>query len=171
VRPLRADFARPPAWPVASLWLAVALILALAAGMGLRDLQLGRRLQEARSQTHSIMARMDDVRAEQSARAASAAQPPAFSADARRLMALSTFDAAGVLRSVEAVQMQGAKLARLDLDATTRHVEIELDVANADVATAYVQALNAGLDRPLWTLSRFQAQGASLSALIRCELP
>ena len=54
----------------------------------------------------------------------------------------------------------------VEVDADGRRAEIQLDVANADVASAYLQALNAGLDTPTWTLSRLQVSGNTETALI-----
>ena len=114
---------------------------------------------------------LDSMRASQASQAASASQPPPYAVDARRRMAMSSFDSAGVLRSIESAQVSGARVTSLEIDVESRQVELELEVTSADVAAAYLRALNGGLDKPQWTLSRLQVQGGVESALIHGQVP
>ncbi len=154
-----------------SLWLLASLVLVLAAWAGLRDTQGWFALSEGKAKTAALQARLDQALVAQAAQAASAAVPPPFAVDAKRWMALSTFDSGGVLRSIESAQVAGAKVVSLEIDAEGRRVELEVEVASADVATAYLQSLNAGMDHPVWVLSRVQAQGGTESALILGQIP
>lgn len=146
-------------------------VLALAAWATAHDVAAWNVLYEARLKTAALQAGLDRARAVTAARGASAAVPPTFAVDARRWMALSSFDSGGVLRSVESAQVAGAKLVSLEIDARDRRVQLEVEVTSADVATAYLQALNAGSDRPLWALTRLQAQAGIESALIVGQMP
>jgi len=156
---------------VASLWALALLVLALAGWAGVRDMQRWRALSDERDKTAGLQSRLDMARAEQAAHAASAAEPPAFALDARRWMALATVDSGGVLRSLESADVAGAKVLSLDIDSEGRRVDLVLDVASADVAAAYLRALNEGTDRPVWVLSRLQTEGAIESALIHGQIP
>ncbi len=128
-------------------------------------------LSSARDKTTELHTQLDSLRASQVSQAASALQPPSYAVDARHRMAVSSFESGGVLRSVESAQVSGAKVTSLEIDAESRHVDLELEVTSADVAAAYLRALNAGLDRPQWTLSRLQVQGGVESALIHGQVP
>jgi hypothetical protein len=171
LRALNVDFARPRQWPIASIWALALLVLALAGWAGLRDRQTWRVLFDEREKTAMLHSQLDVARVAQEAHAASAAELPGFALDAKRWMALAMFDSSDVLRSVESAQVAGAKVVLLDIDGESRRVELEVEVASADVAAAYLQALNAGVDRPVWVLSRLQAQGGTESALIRGQIP
>jgi hypothetical protein len=171
LRALNVDFALPPRWPVASLWVLALLVLALAGWAGLRDRQTWRVLSDEREKTAALQSQLDVARVAQAAQAASAAEAPAFALDAKRALALAMFDSGGVLRSVESAQVAGAKVVSLDIDGESRRVDLEVEVASADVAAAYLQALNAGADRTVWVLSRLQAQGGTESALIHGQIP
>ena len=85
-------------------------------------------------------------------------------------MALARVDGTGVLRAVESAQVTGVKVIAIDVDAENRRVELEAEVTSAEVAASYLQALNAGADRPAWALVRLQAQGLTESALFRGQL-
>jgi len=167
---LHVDFARPPRWPAIVLWMLAVAVLAAASWIGARDLQDWRALSAKRARTAALRAQLDSVRAARAAQAASAAEPPPFAVDARRWMALSRLDSTGVLRAVESAQVIGAKVTAIDVNAESRSVELEIEVTSAEVAAAYLQALNAGADRPAWALVRLQMQGAIESALIRGQL-
>ena len=171
MRALRVEYARPPRWPVGMLWALVAFALGAAVWVGARDVRDWAGLSEVHQRTQALDTELQRARAAQSAQLASASAQPAFALDARRLMMLSTFDSAGVLRSVESAQVAGAKLTSLQLDVGERRVNLEVEVDTADTATAYLRALNAGSDRPAWTLSRIQAQGGAASAQITRLVP
>jgi hypothetical protein len=167
VRPLKADFVRPARWPIASAWGLAALLLAAGIWHGWIAANAWHRLDVQTSRTADMAAQVTHARAESVARAASASASASFAADARHWMQMSQFDVAGVLRAVEAVQLSGAKVSGLDIDAQAGRADIELEIGSTDVATAYVRALNDGLDRPAWLLVRVQTQGGLQTALIR----
>jgi hypothetical protein len=170
LRTLPVDFARPAAWPVAVLWTVVALLVAICGWTGSRDLRALQRLTETRDATQLSEQQLGAGRAAQAALAASANEAVPFAMDARRLMALSSVDVAGVLRSIETAQLSGAKVSQIDVDTATRNIELTLEVTSADVATSYLQALNAGDDRPAWSLVRVQSQGGTIAASIHGEV-
>ena len=156
---------------MAALWVLALLTLAVAGWVGAKDVRGWLALSDDKAATATLQSRLDRAIAVRAALAASAAAPPSYAIDARRWMALSTFDTAGVLRSVESAQIAGAKVVALDIDAPGRSVELEVEVASAEVATAYLQALNAGIDHPVWVISRLQAQAGIESALILGQIP
>lgn len=168
---MNVDFAPTRCWPAAILWATAATLLVLAGFVATGDLRQWQVLSAERDKTADLHAQLDAQRAAQAMQAASASQPPTYAVDARHRMALSSFDTAGVLRSVESAQIQGAKVTSLEVDAESRHVQLELEVTSADVAAAYLLALNAGLDKPQWTLSRLQMLGGVESALISGQVP
>ncbi len=153
------------------LWATAVTLLVLAGIVAAGDVRRWNVLSSARDKTAELQSQLDTLRASQASQAASASQPPSYAVDARHRMAVSSFDSAGVLRSVESAQVSGAKVTSLEIDAETRHVELELEVTSADVAAAYLRALNAGLDKPQWTLSRLQVQGGVESALLHGQVP
>lgn len=166
MRPLAVDFARPPQWPVIALWSLALCILALAVWAGPRDWREWRSLCAERLRTAELGNQLDTARALQATQAASAAKPLPFAIDARRWMTLSAFDGGSVLRSIESAQVNGARVVSIEMDGDSRHVQLEVEVTGADVASSYLQALNAGIDRPAWVLSRLQIQGGTEVALI-----
>ena len=166
MRALRVDFARPARWPVVVLWALSMAVLAAAAWAGVRDFKEWRTLSAARVQTAKLGEQLRAARVVQSAQAASAAKPPAFSLNARHWMRMLAFDGSGVLRSIETVQVAGAKVVSIEIDSDGQRVELEVEVTGADVASSYLQALNAGTKRPAWALSRLQIQGGTELALI-----
>ena len=170
MRVLHADFARPAQWPVVALWVLAAALFALAAWAGARDLHEWRALSAERVKTAELGRQLGAARAMQSAQAASAANPPSFALDARHWMKVSAFDGSGVLRSIESAQVGGAKVVSIQIDSDSHRVELEVEVTGADVASSYLQALNAGTERPAWTLSRLQIQGGSEVALIHGQI-
>lgn len=166
MRPVVVDFAPPPRWPAAIAWGAAALL-----GLGVvwavhDDVQQWHALSAARDRGVELERRWGERRAGQAALAASAAALPTFAPDAARRLADGSFDTLGVLRSIESARVPGARVTGLEVDAAGRRAEILLEVANAEVASAYLQALNAGLDRPTWMLSRLQVSGGTETALI-----
>jgi len=171
VKPLPANFATPSRWPRLSLWAVAAVAAAGAAWQGAHAGVAWQHLDAERAATRALSQQVRLKHAAAVAHAASAAARAPYAVDARRLMALASFDAAGVLRSIESVQLPGAKVSGLDIDADARRAEIQLDVTSADVAAAYVQGLNAGNDHPAWVLVRVQSQGAAQMASIRAQLP
>jgi hypothetical protein len=171
LRALNVDFAPPRRWPAAILWATAAMLFGLAGFVTTADMRRWQALTADRDRTADLRAQLDSQRASQAMLAASASQPPTYAVDARHRMALSAFDSAGVLRSVESAQIPGAKVTSLEIDAESRRVQLELEVTGADVAAAYLLALNAGLDRPQWTLSRLQVLGGVESALISGQVP
>jgi hypothetical protein len=171
LRRLDFDFAPPPRWPVALLWIAATGLLALAGALVTNDVPQWHALSSGRDRVADLQAQVDAMQAAQASQAASAAAPPAFSLDVRRRMALAAFDVGGVLRSIESAQVAGARLTSLDVDADSRRVELEVEVASANVAAGYLRELNAGLDKPAWSLVRVQMHGGTESALIRGEVP
>ena len=170
MRTLPVDFARPAAWPVVVLWTIVALVVAICGWTGSRDQRAWQRLTEIRATTQLSEQQLGAGRAAQAALAASATEAVPFAMDARRLMALSSVDVAGVLRSLETAQLPGAKVSQIDVDTATRGIELTLEVASADMATSYLQALNADDDRPAWSLVRVQSQGGTIAAFIHGEV-
>ena len=166
----QVDFAPPLAWPVAVGWVCAGLAAVACALSGIRYSHAWEASASARDQTGRLARQIDALHAARSALAASAAEPAPFAADAARLTDWSSVDAAGVLRSIETAQVAGAKVAEIDIDASTRTAELRLDVTSADMATAYLAALNAGDARSAWTLVRVQSQGAAFEALIRGEI-
>lgn len=170
MRALHANFARPTRWPVIALWGLAVAVLALAAWAGTRDVREWRALSAERVKTAEFSGQLDAARAAQEARAASAARPPSFALDARHWMKLSAFDGGGVLRSIESAQVTGAKVVSIEIDGDSRHVELEVEVTGADVASSYLQALNAGTEHPAWVLSRLQVQGGTEVALIHGQI-
>lgn len=170
MRALHADFARPALWPVVALWGLCVAILTLAAWAGASDVQEWRALSAERVKTAELGAQLDAARAVQSAQAASVAKSPSFALDARRWMKLSAFDGSGVLRSIESAQVAGAKVVSIEIDGDSQRVELEVEVTGADVASSFLQALNAGTERPVWTLSRLQIQGGTEVALIHGQV-
>jgi hypothetical protein len=171
VRPIVVDFARPPRWPAAALWILSAVLAGIVAWQSVRQHEAWRALAEQRARTDRLQRRLDVRRALLAAQAASAALPAAFSADARRLMSMSSADIGGVLRSVESARVPDAKVLRLDIDAAGRKVDLELEVLSADAATAYLDTLGTGAEGYTWSLVRVQSQAGSQSALIRGRLP
>ena len=171
MRSLPADFAKPARWPVVSLWLIAAVAASGAAWQGTLAAVAWRHLDDEKAKTQILSQQIELARATFAARAASAAAPGPLAADAKHMIALASFDAEGILRSIESVQVQGAKVSQLDIDTDSRRVEIQLDITSADVATTYVQDLNAGNDHPIWVLSRVQSQGTAQSASIRARMP
>ena len=170
LKPLHVDFACPPRWPAAMLWMLVLAVLAGAGWVGARDLRAWQELSTCRERTAALQSQLDTARAVVAARAASAAEPPPFAVDARRWMALASVDGAGVLRTVESAQVGGAKMINIDVNVEARQAELEVEVTSAQVAATYLQALNAGLDQPAWELVRLQTQSTSESALIRGQI-
>lgn len=170
MRVLRVDFARPPRWPAVVLWMGAVALLAAAGWMTWRDARDWQVLSAQRAATHALQARLDEASAKRAAFAASAVEPPPFAADARRWLALAKVDGVGVLRTVESAQLAGAKLIAVDVNSERAQAELEVEVASAEVAAAYLAALNAGDDTPAWTLIRLQTQGAIETALIRGQL-
>ena len=168
---MNVEFAPPRRWPAAILWATAVTLFALAGFVASADVRRWQALSADRDKTAGLNAQLDSLRASQASLAASASQPPTYAVDARHRMALSSFDSAGVLRSLESAQVPGAKVTSLEIDAESRHVQIELEVTSADVAAAYLLALNAGLDQPQWTLSRLQMVGSVESALIDGQVP
>jgi hypothetical protein len=170
MRTLHADFARPAQWPVMALWTAAALLAALTAWEGVHDLREAKALSAKRAETAELGARLDSAHARQAGHAASAAEPPPFANDATHWLRLSRVDVGGVFRSVESAQVAGARLVSIEIDGEGRRAELEVEVTGADVASAYLDALNAGLARPAWALTRLQAQGGTETALIHEQL-
>ena len=170
MRALHADFARPAQWPVVALWGVAVAVLALATWVGVQDLRKWRALSTERVKTAELDAQLDAARTVQAAQAASAAQPPSFALDARHWMKLSAFDGSGVLRSIESAQVAGAKVVSIGIDGDSQRVELEVEVTGAAVASSYLQALNAGTERPAWVLSRLQIQGGAEVALIHGQI-
>ena len=170
MRAVRVDFASPPAWPAVTLWAMAALVAVACAWVGVQDLRAFGEVVRAKTATQRLAQQLEARRAAQAALASSAAGPAPFATDAGRLMAWSAVDVAGVLGSIEAAQVTGVKVSQVDVDGPARKVELTLDVVSAQVASAYVQALNAGDEHPAWTLSRVQSQGGAGSALVRGEI-
>jgi hypothetical protein len=156
---------------VLSLWVIAVVAASGAAWQGVRAGEAWQHLEDERASTRALSQKVQLSRVAFAARAASAVATAPFAADAKHLMALASFDAAGVMRSIESVQMQGAKVSQLDIDTDARRVEIQLDITSADVASTYVQDLNAGDYHPIWVLSRVQSQGSAQSATIRAQVP
>ena len=163
---MNIDFATPRRWPAALLWGGAAAAFVLVGYLVSVDLRRWDALSSARSGTAALQSQFDLLRASRAAEAASATQVPPYAVDARRRLTTMAFDTGGVLRSLESARIPGAKVTNLDIDAEGGHVELELEVTSADVAAAYLQALNAGLDRPRWELARLQTQGGTETALI-----
>ncbi len=170
MRAVRVDFAQPPRWPVRAVWSVGVLMAVAACWVGWGDLRRWQVLVAQQAVTEALQAQADTARAARAAQAASAAELPSFAVDARRWLALAKLDSTGVLRTVESARVAGAKLIALDVNADARRAELEVEVTSAEVATAYLQALNAGTDQPAWTLVRLQTQGAVESALITGQL-
>lgn len=146
------------------------MVFAAAALGAARDLQALRGLSARTARTEALQRQLDAARATTAERAASAAEPPPFAADARRWMALARIDSPGVLRAIDSARVVGAKVIAIDVDAESRRVDLEVEVASAEVAASYLQALNAGEGRPMWALGRLQAQGPVEAALFHGQL-
>jgi hypothetical protein len=160
------DFAPPPRWPDAVAW-GVAALLGIGVGLvAFSDVRQWQALSAARNDGLALQRQLDERQAQRAALSASAAALPTFAPDAARRLATASFDTPGVLRSIESARVPGVRVIAVEVDADGRRAEIQLDVANADVASAYLQALNAGLDTPTWTLSRLQVSGNTETALI-----
>jgi hypothetical protein len=102
---------------------------------------------------------------------ASAASAPPYAKDAREIARMASFDLGGVLRGLESAQVKGIKVVRVDADAAARKVEVDAEASDADAASAFVQALNAGNAGSPWVLSRIQASGTSDMATLHATFP
>ena len=170
MRAIHVDFAPPPRWPGLVLWGAAVLLGTASSCIGARDWQQWQSLSAKSARVDALLAQLASARAATAAQAASAAEPPPFAADAKRWMTLAALDGTGVLRAVESARVVGAKMITIDVNAESRRVELEVEVTSAEVAAAYLEALNAGEDSPQWTLARLQTQGGIESVLIRGQL-
>jgi hypothetical protein len=170
MRMLRPDFARPSAWPRHAAYAAAVTLLAASAWQGVLAERGYRALLDQRARTAELQSSLGAELVRLNVQQAPASAP-SYERDARSIARMSSFDVGGVLRSVESAQVAGAKVINLDVDASTRTAALTLDVASASTATAYVEALNAGDDRPKWTLARLQTQGTGDSAEVRAVYP
>ena len=152
-------------------WVLVACGLAGSVALGTVDARQWQALSRERAQLDAARGRLEAVSAVRAAQAASAAEPPAYAVDARRWMKLGALDAGAVLRTLESAQVPGVKVSSVDIDGEARRVELQLEVSGADVVATYVQALNAGLDAPVWMLARVQSQANLQTAVVHAQLP
>lgn len=169
MRALSVDFAPPSPWPARALYFVALCMLGLALWQGVIAWRSGQRLVSERAATAATSRQLQAARA----RLASAARPsaPAYARDARTIARAAAFDVGAVLRAIESAQIVGAKVASIAIDSRRRSADLVVDVAGPEVASTYVQALDAGDPHPAWTLVRLQTQGPKSSAEIQATFP
>lgn len=170
MRRVHADFAPPSRWPVR--WVLGCALGLLAAAAWQADLawEAAARLGAAQLGEDQAKGALRHAEAQLRGTASVASTPP-YSRDAREIARLASFDMGAVLRALESAQVKGIKVTRMDAEAATRKVEVDVEAVDADAASAYVQALNAGNPGSPWALLRIQASGTADLVTLRAELP
>lgn len=124
-----------------------------------------QKLHEAESQ----LLASEHRKAELDARAKSAVAlkpPPPYLQDADRLARIASFDVGKVLAALESVQVPGARLQSIDINAVDRSARIEIDVPDTALSLQYLEALNAD-DHGRWQLVQLRAaKSPSVSQIV-----
>lgn len=160
MKPLKVDFASPPAWPRHAMWALAAALAVVAAFEGWRAWELQARLRESRAALAEIEQRQ--ARAAQRERDAQAARaiPPAHARDAAVVAQLARFPLPRVLQALEATLLPGIKLLSLDLSALDGAVRAEIEFADHETLLRYLERLNDGEPAPRWRLQQARTSGA-----------
>ena len=158
MRPLAVDFKRPYKLPLWAFWAASALFWVASIGLSAVAWQTYQKLRDVESQLQAAQHR----KAELDARAKSAGElkpPPPYLQDAARIARIASFDVGKVLTALESVQVPGARLQSIDINAVDRAARIELDVPDAALSLRYLEALNAD-DAGRWQLAQLRTAGS-----------
>ena len=94
--------------------------------------------------------------------------PPLYVESAREMLAERDPQWAETFLALEAVAMPGVTPLQLDVDGRRHRAQVEVEAGSHDLVLRYLEALNAGLQVPQWTLisTRLAAPSGSISAIL-----
>lgn len=152
MRALHVNFAPEPAWKRRALLGAIALSWAFACAASWHTWQEWRTLQAAETALQQAQAKQAEQAAKERALQAELAKPKPYAKDAAEVVRIASFPTDQVLHALEVTLVEGVRVTSIDLnpDAATARVELEFD--DAGQLMKYLEQINAGDEKPRWSL-------------------
>ncbi|MEF7613645.1 hypothetical protein V4F39_06955 [Aquincola sp. MAHUQ-54] len=163
--PLAVEFVEPSRW---RRWLPVVVLAGGAAAAAVLTLDALSK----RDERMTLQAQRSTWRDQQRAMAAAAAMPasaPPYATQAWKIVKIQSFDIDAVLRMIEHARQPGVRVTSLEIDPEGERASLELEAGARVAMVAYLDDLNAGLERPRWILTRAQWATGTAKLAARVE--
>lgn len=147
---LHINLATPSRVTPILLWLLTGALLLSAAFVGWMGWAVA---QEARTMTDEAEA----FRAKQVTPQSDVSSPPLYAADAQALLHLAAADLSQVLVAIESAAVPGVRISRLEVNALTRRVTLEIDAPDHLLALQLLEQLQAQSTSLSWQVESSQA--------------
>jgi type II secretory pathway pseudopilin PulG len=163
VKPLKVEFLPPrkvPGW----VWhVGSVVLLAVAAHQGWQAWRAWQELRVKESQIADLRAKIEQARqAQREALERQRAVPP-YAQDAAEIAKVAGFPIERVFASTESARVQGVKVTSLEMSAIEGVAKVDLEFADHDTLLRYLEAINAGEEKPRWRLVQAQLGSAGAS--------
>ena len=149
------------------------LLLAVALQQGWSAWQRVHEVRTLEAQNAALQSALERARQVQQEAQQQAAQAPPYAGDLAAITKVAAFPVERVFASIESARVQGVKLTALDIAPAEGRAKAELEFTDHDALLRYLEALNAGEDKPRWSLvqSQLGASGAVKTATIVSTWP
>lgn len=168
MRPIAVDFAPRRMWTPRLIVWAIACGLAttalsLKAGLAWEAQQAASRsVEESQSRLSALEKKLRDAN-----NSVTTQKAPAYARDAMETARVAGFPTQAVLRSLETTAEDGIRINSISLQPAQSMGEVALEFADYEALLRYIDQLNEGSPRALWTLVRAQSSAGKKQAVIR----
>jgi len=152
MRALLVDFAPEPAWKRRTLMGVIVLSWLFAVAASWQAWKDWRALQMMEMALQQMQRLQAEKAAKERALRLEIAKPKPYAKDAAEVVQIASFPTDQVLHALEVTQIEGVRVASIDLnpDAATARIELEFD--DAGELMKYLEQINAGDEKPRWSL-------------------
>ncbi|MBB3193880.1 hypothetical protein [Roseateles terrae] len=168
MRPIAVDFAPRRVWtpPLIAWAIACGLVttgLSLKAGLAWDARQAASRsVEESQARLSTLEKKLREA-----SQSVTTQKAPAYSRDALETARVAGFPSQAVLRSLEATAEDGIRINSVSLQPAQGIAEVALEFADYEALLRYIDQLNEGSPRALWSLVRAQSLAGKKLAVIR----
>lgn len=156
MKALKVEFAPPRRVPPWVLYLASALLLALAAQQGCEAWRLHLQAESVEMEIAALKVKIEQAQqARREALERQRAEPP-YAKDLAEIARVAAFPIDRVFASIESARVIGVRLTALDVSPPEGAARAELEFSDHEALFNYLDAINAGEDKRRWTLVQAQ---------------
>jgi hypothetical protein len=156
MKALKVEFAPPRRVPSWVLYLASALLLAVAAQQGREAWRLHQQAKSVEAEIAVLRLKIEQAQqAQREALERSRAEPP-YAKDLAEIARVAAFPIERVFASIESARVVGVRLTALDVSPPEGTARAELEFSDHDALLSYLDAINAGEEKRRWTLVQAQ---------------
>lgn len=173
MRRLDIDFAPPSnrntwIWAVVGLAAGATLLAVLSSIVPIQGAVRALAIESAQ-----LAAAVEAIALKRQEATAQAQRQPAYAADALAVLPMATMDIGAVLTALESVKIPGVRLLGLEISAPDQTARVELELAEPTALLRYLEAINAGEQRPRWQLLRTETpiSGSASTATLLSRWP